>query len=143
MGSFRVWPDIAVMLVSEKTLRPTKPPILEDRILVFAVEICKLVRLVEKDTVGKHVGHQLFRAATSAGANYAEAQDAESRRDFLHKMQICLKELRETYFFLRLVEQIAVEGKLTESLLEENDQLIAIFVASVKTAKRNEFQNGR
>ncbi len=122
---------------------PTNPPNLDDRLLEFAVKVFRIVRGVGKDVASKHVCHQLVRAATSAGANYAEAQDAESRRDFLHKMQICLKELRETFFWLRLIRRAEMVGKSPDGLLEENDQLIAIFVASVKTAKRNGIRAGR
>jgi four helix bundle protein len=81
---------------------------------------------------------QLLRSGTSPAANYAEARSAESRRDFVHRISICLKELRETHVWLELSRRLKL-GKANdvEAALREADQLIAIFVASIKTAKRN------
>ena len=69
---------------------------LEDRLIAFAGEICLLIDRFPTTPVAKHVGTQLMRSATSPFANYGEAQAAESRQDFLHKLKVCLKELRET-----------------------------------------------
>ena len=69
---------------------------LEDRLIEFAVRIIALIESLPKTKVGKHVGGQLLRSGTSPAPNYGEAQGAESRSDFIHKMKICLKELRET-----------------------------------------------
>ncbi len=71
------------------------PNALEERLIDFGADICKAVRRLPKDYVGTHLNRQLVRSATSPAANYAEARGAESTRDFVHKMQICLKELRE------------------------------------------------
>lgn len=78
---------------------------------------------------------QLIRSATSPGAHYGEARAAESRRDFIHKLQICLKELRESDVWLRYLS--ALRALDCKSLRSECNELIAIFVASLKTAKRN------
>jgi len=67
---------------------------LSERLLDFAVAVIKLTTKIEKIAVGRHIAGQLIRSATSAGANYEEACGAESKKDFLHKLQIVLKELR-------------------------------------------------
>jgi four helix bundle protein len=79
---------------------------------------------------------QLVRATTSAAANYAEACAAESRRDFVHKMQICLKELRETGVWLEILRRVSPPDEL-EALLRECHELTAIFVSSIRTARRS------
>lgn len=87
---------------------------------------------------GKHLAHQLIRSGTSPALNYAEAQGAESRTDFIHKLKIALKELRETYCCLRIIEMNnwISKDKITE-ILNENNQLIAIIVKSILTAHQN------
>ncbi len=110
---------------------------IEDRLIGFAVRIIALIESLPKTMVGKHIGGQLLKSGTSPSANYGEAQGAESRSDFIHKMKICLKELRETRVWLKIIGKtklIRPETKL-KTLLEENNQLICIFVASIKTAK--------
>ena len=83
------------------------------------------------------MANQLMRASTSCGANYEEACAAESRADFVHKMQIVLKEIRESRYWLRLIEKVGLfpESNLP-SLLRESDELVKIFAKSVITAKR-------
>ena len=113
---------------------------LEDRLIDFAVRIIKLAETLPKSHVGKHLSGQLIRSGTSPAPNYGEAQGAESRSDFIHKMKVCLKELRETKVWLKMIvkaELIKPVSKLDE-LLTENDQLIAIFVKSIETAKTNQ-----
>ncbi len=68
------------------------PDGLEERLIEFGTAICKALRRMPKDLVGIHVSRQLLRSATSPAANYAEARGAESRRDCVHKMQICVKD---------------------------------------------------
>jgi four helix bundle protein len=90
-----------------------------------------------KTKVGNHVAGQIILSGTSPAPNYGEAQSAESRSDFIHKMKISLKELRETRIWLLIIEKanlIKPASKL-ESLIDENNQLISIFVTSIKTAK--------
>jgi four helix bundle protein len=115
---------------------------LEDRLIDFAVRIIALLESLPRTKVGKHVGGQLLRSGTSPASNYGEAQGAESRSDFIHKMKICLKELRETRVWLKIIDKtklIRPELKLKQ-LVEENNQLISIFVASIKTAKENKMK---
>ena len=112
---------------------------LEDRLIDFAVQIIHLAESLPKTKVGKHIAGQLIRCGTSPAPNYGEAQSAESRSDFIHKMKISLKELRETRVWLIMIERaklIKAVSKL-ESLVKENNELISIFVTSINTAKRN------
>jgi four helix bundle protein len=90
---------------------------------------------------GKHVASQILRSGTSPAPNYGEAQSAESRADFVHKIKIALKELRETEIWLKIIagaKMIKTEEQLAP-LLQETDELIAILFTSAETAKkRNE-----
>ncbi len=112
---------------------------LEERLIDFAVRIIRAAELLPKSKVGNHIAGQLIRSGTSAAPNYGEAQSAESRSDFIHKMKVSLKELRETRVWLLMIIRanlIKPTSKL-ESLVDENNQLISIFVTSIKTAKQN------
>ena len=108
---------------------------LQDRLIDFGTDICQAIRRLPRDLVGAHLSRQLLRSATSPAANYAEARGAESRRDFIHKMQICLKELRETAVWLRFAQRIYGRDLVPRGLAGECRELIAIFVQSVNTAK--------
>jgi four helix bundle protein len=109
---------------------------LEERLIEFAVNVIQVSDSLPETRVGNHIRGQLLRCGTSAAPNYAEAQSAESREDFLHKIKIALKELRETKVWLRLIVRTRLLTSLVavKPLIQENDELIAIFVASVKTA---------
>ena len=110
---------------------------LEDRLIDFAVRIIQATESLPKTKVGNHITGQLTRCGTSPAPNYGEAQAAESRADFIHKMKICLKELRETRVWLLMILKanlIKPASKL-DSLIDENNQLISIFVTSVNTAR--------
>jgi len=112
---------------------------LEDRLLVFAAKIVELTESLPNTRAGNHIAGQLLRCGTSSLSNHGEAEAAESRRDFLHKLRICLKELRETKRWLRLlgrVNKVEKPGNLN-TCLNEVEELIRIFVASVRTAERN------
>jgi four helix bundle protein len=112
---------------------------LEERLIDFAVRIIKTAESLPKTKVGNHISGQLMRSGTSPAPNYGEAQGAESRADFVHKMKISLKELRETKVWLRMIVRADVikPALKLEPLLDENDQLISIFVSSLKTAEQN------
>lgn len=114
---------------------PVTPQALEARLIDFGAEVCRAARRMTRDSVGSQISRQLVRSATSPAANYAEACAAESRRDFIHKIRICLKELRETWVWLRFSERLDGESDAVTGLVEECDELVRIFVASVKTAK--------
>ena len=113
---------------------------LEERLIGFAVRIIRTAESLPKTRVGNHIAGQLIRCGTSPASNYGEAQSAESRSDFIHKMKVCLKELRETRIWLLMIVKanlIKPASKL-EPLIHENDELISIFVTSVKSAKQKE-----
>ncbi|MCG8683411.1 MAG: four helix bundle protein [Desulfobacterales bacterium] len=112
---------------------------LEDRIIDFAVRIIKLSETLPNSQTGKHVRNQMIRSGTSPAPNYAEARSAESCSDFIHKIKISLKELRETKVWLRIIEKTELISSLTElkALIHEANELISILVTSVKTATRN------
>ena len=116
---------------------PTSSEI-EFRVAAFAaaaIDVCE--SMVSK--IGKaHLQDQLFRAATSVAANYAEACVPESRKDFAHKTNIALKELIETRMWLRIIAmRNYADQNLVSHVLQETEELIKIFYASVTTARRN------
>ena len=111
---------------------------LDERLIDFASEIIDISELLPNSVAGKHLAAQLVRSGTAPCLQYGEAQSAESRSDFIHKMKISAKELRETFNCLRLIRKKnwCPEGLLTRTV-NENNQLIAIFVKSIETAKNN------
>ncbi len=110
---------------------------LSERMLDFVVAVVKIVDSLPKTVAGRHIGGQLISAGTSCGANYEEGCGAESRSDFIHKMSIVLKELKETRYWLRLILRTKMLGStFTESSLDECGQLCAIVGKSVSTAKK-------
>jgi len=111
---------------------------LEDRLIDFAVRIIRIAESLPKTKTGSHIAGQIVRCGTSPAPNYGEAQGAESQADFVHKMKLCLKELRETRVWsLMLVKANLIRpvSKL-DSLIDENNQLISIFVKSIQTARQ-------
>ena len=111
---------------------------LEERLINFAVLIIRAAESLPKTVAGKHIGGQIIRSGTSPAANYGEAQGAESRADFVHKMKICLKELRETGIWLLMIVRadLMKPASNLESLMDENNEFIFIFVTSIKTSKQ-------
>jgi four helix bundle protein len=116
---------------------------LEDRLLQYSARVIRLSSRLPRDRSGNHIANQLLRSGTSPLGNHGEAQSAESPADFIHKLRVCLKELRESHRWLRLIHYLPMikNPKLIEPLIEETDQLIRIFVASVETAEHNACQN--
>ncbi|MGO8814693.1 MAG: four helix bundle protein [Terriglobia bacterium] len=109
---------------------------LGERLLEYGARIIKLVEFLLNTLVGRRVADQLLRCSTSAGANYEEARAAESKDDFVHKLQIALKELRESTYWLRLLlKSEKVSANRLANLLDESDQLRAVLSKSVATAK--------
>ena len=111
---------------------------LEERLLNFSVEIIRLVDQIAGSRAGNHIGGQILRSGTSALPNHGEAQAAESLKDFVHKMKIALKELRETKRWLRLIRRVPLVNNfaLTDYLLQECEELVKIFVVSIRTARK-------
>ena len=108
---------------------------LENRLIDFASRILDLVDTLPQKATAKHVGGQMMRSGTSPALNYGEARAAESKADFVHKLKICLKELRETHIALRIVQrQKWFSETQLKPILDECNQLIAMFVASLKKA---------
>ena len=112
---------------------------LEERLITFAAEIIKLATSFEKNYAGNHLASQIIRSGTSPALNYGEAQGAESSKDFIHKMGISLKELRETFVCLKIIEKANLTNNISSLTLAKTEvnELISIFVASIKTAKSN------
>jgi len=115
-------------------IKPTHD--LGERLLEYGGRIIRLVESLPNTVVGRRVGDQLLRCSTSAGANYEEARGAESREDFVHKLQISLKELRESNYWLRLLVKAGkIPPKRMTDLLDESGQLRAMLSKAVATAK--------
>ena len=111
---------------------------LEDRLIDFAARCIKVAAALPSDKAGQHLMGQLTRSGTSPALNYGEAQGAESRKDFIHKMKIGLKELRETVVCLKIIVKAELLGmEKLEPLIAEANELISIFVTSIGTAKKN------
>ena len=112
---------------------------ISNRLRQFAARVVQLCRRFPDDPGAKHILRQLVRAATGGGANYEEARGAESRADFIHKVGVANKEMREALYWLRLVKEAElVEALEVESLVGEADELVAILTASIKTARQRE-----
>lgn len=113
---------------------------LEERLLEFAARIIRLAEALPRSPTGKHVSGQVIRSGTAPMAHHGEAQSAESRKDFIHKLKIALKELRETQRWLKLIQRVPLLEKteLLNPLLTETDELIRIFVTSINTAKERQ-----
>jgi four helix bundle protein len=112
---------------------------LEDRLLEYSASIVRMTEKMPSTRAANHVGGQLLRSGTSPLFNHGEAQAAESPNDFVHKMKICLKELRESERALLLVRKVPLmdDPAEVERLLRETDELIRIFVTSIRTAQNN------
>ena len=115
---------------------------LEERLLEFSVRIIKIVEQLPNTRTANHVAGQLLKSGTSPYPNHGEAQAAESPKDFVHKLRISLKELRETQRWLKLIQKVPLIKKpeLLNDMLEETEELIKIFVTSIKTAERKKKQ---
>jgi four helix bundle protein len=111
---------------------------LEERLLEYAAAIVRLTERLPASRVGNHVASQLLRSGTSPLPNHGEAQEAESRNDFIHKLKICLKELRESRRWLRLIARVPLLPDCNVTpLFVETEELIRIFKSSIQTAQRN------
>jgi four helix bundle protein len=127
---------IIANLKSKKDM-PNKPLSLENRLIDFSILIINICESLPTNYAAKHLGNQMLRSGTSPALNYGEAQRAESKKDFIHKMKICLKELHETSVILKILSKKEYNPKDKVLLtLKENRELIAIFVSSIKTAQK-------
>jgi four helix bundle protein len=111
---------------------------LEERLIDFASSIISFAELLPQTFAGRHMAGQMIRSGTAPALHYGEAQGAESRKDFIHKMKLALKELRETFNALRIIKTTKwLPAEKLNPLLDENNQLISIFVSSLGTAIKN------
>jgi four helix bundle protein len=111
---------------------------LHERLIDFAVMIIEITDQLKSSKAGNHLSGQIVRSGTSPSLNYSEAQSAESRNDFIHKMSIVLKELRETHSCLKIIQRAKLylkEDEIVAIAIKENNELISIFVKSIGTSK--------
>ena len=114
---------------------------LEDRLIEYSSSVIELVGLLPNTKAGNHLGGQMIRCGIAPALLYGEAQCAESRSDFIHKMKVILKELRESLISLKLIERKKIyDLKIVTNVKDECNQLVAIFVKSIETAKKNKIK---
>jgi len=111
---------------------------LENRLISYAVTMIAVSGKLDKTGAGKVLANQLYRSGTSPALNYAEAQGAESKRDFIHIIKITLKELRESHVTLRIISRSGLIPKESlEDAIQESNELVSIFVKISKTSDAN------
>ena len=112
---------------------------LQEKLIDYAVSVNWLAPKIKCNDMGKHLRSQLVRSASSPALNYAEALAAESKKDFIHKNKIVLKELRESHVCLKILAnaQLLPDIPLKSQILDQTNELISIFVATLKTAQKN------
>ncbi len=109
---------------------------LEDRLIEFAILVSDLIEQLPNTKLANHLGSQGVRSCTAPALLYGEAQSGESQKDFIHKILILLKELRETKVCLKIfLKKKLLKEQILLPALQENEELIAIFAKSVKTAQ--------
>lgn len=111
---------------------------LEERLLDYGADVIRLVERIPRTPAGCHVAGQLLRSATSPLANHGEAQAAESLDDFIHKLKISLKELKESRRWIKLIQRVPLikPPAQFDGLLTETEELIRIFASSIQTAQK-------
>lgn len=112
---------------------------LEERLLDYAASIVRLTEMMHSSRAASHVAGQLLRSGTSPLFNHGEAEGAESANDFMHKLSICLKELKESRRALKLILKVPLvdDSSTVTPVLKETEELIRIFAASIRTVRRN------
>ena len=111
---------------------------LQNRLIEFSISIIEVSEKLPKNYVGQHFSKQLIRSGTSPAFQQAEAQSAESNKDFIHKLKIGIKELRETKVNLEIISRKFLPSEvIVQNTLKECDELVAIFYSSIRTAKAN------
>jgi four helix bundle protein len=110
---------------------------IQERTFEFAVRVAKLVNRLPRTVAGFEIGKQVVRSATSIGANVEEADAAESKRDFIHKMSVAHKEARETRYWLRVVRSALLDDGETQALVQESDELVRILYTIVENARQS------
>ena len=111
---------------------------LEDRLIDFTIKCSNIVEEVSSSKLANHIGGQLIRSSSSSALNYGETQSAESPNDFVHKLKVLLKELRESRVCLKIIlRKPLLPSQRVQPILNECNELIAIFLKSIDTANRN------
>ena len=135
------WRCVFLTVRRENSERAVTSPMrfdLDERLLNFATAVCRIVSEFPGNRIGIHIAGQLVRSGTAPAAHYAEAQGAESRRDFVHKLRLALKELRESLVWLCLARRTGLAtDRPIELAVRECQELIAILATSIRTARRN------
>jgi four helix bundle protein len=111
---------------------------LEDRLIDFTINCSDIVEELPPTKLANHIGGQLIRSSSSSALNYGEAQSAESPNDFVHKLKVVLKELRESRVCLKIILRkplLPIQG--VQPTVDECNELIAIFLKSIDTANKN------
>ena len=119
------------------TERNKKKIDITERSFKFGIEIIKLANQLPKSPAGYRIGGQIIGSGTSIGANINEAQSSDSKKDFVYKMNIALREARETFFWLRIIEASKLISTKFEGEKSENEEIIKILVAIIKNTKFN------
>lgn len=116
---------------------------LENRVINFASKVLFVCDTIKPTESGKHLKSQLIRSGTSVALNFGEARSSESRKDLFHKISIVVKELRESQINMKLlkINNLTSDEAILQKTLEENNQLIAIFVKSLQTIRSKLNQN--
>ena len=117
---------------------------LEERLLDYSAPIVRLTEKLPETRAGNHIAGQLLRSGTSPLPNHGEAEGAESKNDFVHKLGICHKELRESRRWLKLIRRVPLltDEAALDAALNETDELVRIFAASIRTARSNSYREG-
>jgi four helix bundle protein len=116
---------------------------LEERFIDYTIRISNVIDKIDNSKLGNHIASQLIRSGSSPELNYGEAQSAESRKDFVHKLKIILKELKESRICLKIIERKPLIPDTTKlnQIMKETEELIAIIYSSIETAKSNMQKN--
>lgn len=116
----------------------TKENPLEIRIHAFVMKLIKTIKEIHQTLLNRNILSQVLRSGTSIGANFREAQECESRNDFIHKISICKKESRESVYWLEILKELSPDkDTIIRDLIRETNEFVKIFAASVSTAKKN------
>ena len=112
---------------------------LDERLIDFAVDVIFFTESLPNTKAANHLGGQLLRSGTSPSLNYGEVKGAESQKDFVHKMKVCLKEIRESFNCLRILRKAKLfkSEETIMSLISECNELISIFISSIHTASKS------
>ena len=112
---------------------------LEKRLIKFSVSIIEMTKILDDNYAAQHLSRQIIRSGTSSALNYGEAQGSPTKKDFIHKISVVLRELRETQINLKIIADTGLmkDTVLLRNILDENSQLVAIFTKTFQTARQN------